>query len=108
MDIPSWAYVTPTGTTWSPTQAQAYESQYPTNHGTDTGKIVGIVVGVILGLYALLAITIIVVYFMRQKKRKAWYGPMGQYYAGLRNGGGGAFLSLLHSPLHFLVLEEVY
>lgn len=43
--------------------------------------------GVVLGLYALLLITVVVVYFVRQKKRQAWYGPMAQYYAGMRNGG---------------------
>jgi hypothetical protein len=43
--------------------------------------------GIIFGSYALLGITIRVVYWMRQKRRKAWYGLMAQYYH--QSGVGG-------------------
>jgi hypothetical protein len=45
-------------------------------------------VGIIFGSYALLVIAVGIVYWMRQKRRKAWYGPMAQYY---RQSGVGEY-----------------
>jgi hypothetical protein len=46
-----------------------------------------VVLGVMFGLYGLLGITVGVFYFIRQKRRRAWYGPMAQYYR--QSGVGG-------------------
>jgi hypothetical protein len=45
------------------------------------------ILGILFGSYALLGITVGIVYWMRQKRRKAWYGPMAQYYR--QSGVGG-------------------
>lgn len=129
LNLPAWALIIPTGTSWSPSQAsRAAESATPSltttttirattssstyiNDGifdtpttdrlytslspfgddnpfliasddTDPGRVAGIVIGVILGLNVLAGLIIVAVYFVRQKKRKAWYGPMADYYQG--------------------------
>ena len=45
------------------------------------------VLGVVFGSYVLLGITVGIVYWMRQKRCKAWYGPMTQYFH--QSGVGG-------------------
>lgn len=110
LSIPTWAYTIPTGLTWSPDQVQAVAE----GHGSVDGPyayldvppgmsvttIVTIVCASVLGTYALMVIILAIIYFVRQKRRKAWYRPMGQYYTGLRNGGGmHLFLLRFGSPL---------
>lgn len=46
-----------------------------------------IYVGVLAGIYALMIIIGGIVYYIRQKRRRAWYGPMAQYYR--QRGVGG-------------------
>lgn len=58
-------------------------------------------VGLILGIMAALAVAqwliVFLVYYCRQKRRRAWYGPMGQHYREMGAGGGG----LVAAPLLF-------
>jgi hypothetical protein len=46
------------------------------------------IVGILFGSYALLGLTVGIVYWMRQKRRKAWYGLMAQY---CRQSGVGGY-----------------
>jgi hypothetical protein len=65
-----------------------------------SGAAVAIGVGVTLGMWALSGIIIAVVFFMRQKRRKAWYGPTAAFYSS--GGMGGQPLGEFHSihPIH--------
>jgi len=49
---------------------------------------VGITFGVVLGLWALSTIAIVVVYFIRQTERRAWYRPMAEFYQAQKGGHG--------------------
>ncbi|KIM23833.1 hypothetical protein M408DRAFT_332115 [Serendipita vermifera MAFF 305830] len=133
IDIPAWALVVPTGSTWEPAQASnvavppsstgttATPTGVNTNTRTNTptgftatgpfsggddafvrnttnvGTSVGIAFGVILGIWALTLIAMIAVYFTRQNKRKAWYGPMAAYYQG-GNGQHPPNVPLMYQP----------
>jgi hypothetical protein len=126
INIPQWALAIPTGTSWNPSQASnialpsglttdstsgfstsrtsSYSYSTPTypygpfyDYGASV-NVAAIVCGVIFGLWALVLIGVVAAYFIRQNKRKAWYGPMARYYQGQRNFGGqpgyGKLLSL--------------
>ncbi|PVF95105.1 hypothetical protein CPB86DRAFT_788394 [Serendipita vermifera] len=121
INIPAWALVAPTSTSWSPSQASnialpfgsstattgfatgsttrgftfttpsytGYPYNYPYYDYGPAVNVAAIVCGVIFGLYALVLIAVVAAYFIRQNKRKAWYGPMARYYAAQRGFGGG-------------------
>ncbi|KIM30351.1 hypothetical protein M408DRAFT_328355 [Serendipita vermifera MAFF 305830] len=134
INIPDWARLIPSGTTWSPSQASraAVPSSSTTtglgftfttggSSSTTTSRLLngdappsnnvsylsggaaaGIAIGVILGIWALSTLVVVFVYFTRQNKRKAWYGPLAAFYSGNHGGAGygppGQAAPLMYSP----------
>ncbi|CAG7851031.1 SubName: Full=Uncharacterized protein {ECO:0000313/EMBL:CCA74084.1} [Serendipita indica DSM 11827] len=78
------AYTTARPVTVGSSNGNYYGSNTYTYYDPKIGLIVAIL---IFALYGLGAIIFAICYCVRQKRRKAWYGPMAKYYRELKLGG---------------------